>query len=60
MRSWPWESLLAVARHKDTAEMCSTDIAEREREFWEDWQPKLLSCCFTLHQRGNRPVDERT
>ena len=31
MRGWPWESLLAVARHKDTAEMCSTDIAERER-----------------------------
>ena len=59
----------AVARHEDTAEMCSTDIANafgslhRERESLEHRKLTLFSCCLNFasvwHENGNRSVDER-
>ena len=56
------ESLRAVARHEDTAEMCPTGIAnafgtlhrERERESLEHWKLTHISCCPTLQLRGTK------
>ena len=51
MHSWPWESLRAVARHENTAEMCSTDIANAFGILYRERVPGALAteAPFLLH-----------